>query len=260
MATVQELDQALGKFIRPLTFPLAIRMLKSEDEIPEKTRRPAQQMKKKIAICQGIGMARKYGWAVAMGKEDMQCSLGAAPFGFFENIDFYKEGKLSAGMFTASEKLGKSQEDKVDCFGFGEYSHILVAPLSRAAFEPELFMVYGSPAQMMRLIQGALYNEGGSIQSSAMGRLGCAAIITVMKEDKCRYIVPGNGDRIFGMTQDYEMAFFIPPSKVDYLIDGLGMTHKAGVRYPITSFFDFEATFPPTYQEQMKIWEEGGEL
>jgi uncharacterized protein (DUF169 family) len=90
--------------------------------------------------------------------------------------------------------------------------------------------------------------------------LGCAAIITAIKEDKCRYIVPGNGDRIFGMTQDYEMAFFIPPSKADSLLDGLLKTHKAGVRYPITSFFDFEGIFPPAYREQMRLWEEGGEL
>ena len=62
------------------------------------------------------------------------------------------------------------------------------------------------------------------------------------------------------MTQDYEMAFLLPLSKVDGLLEGLTMTHKAGVRYPITSFFDFEATFPPSYQEQMKIWEEAGEL
>lgn len=260
MATVQELDQALTTYIRPLTFPLAIKMLKSEDEIPEKTRRPAQQLKKKVAICQGIGMARKYGWVVAMGKEDMQCALGASPFGFFKDIQFYNEGNLSAGMFTASKEIGKTQEDIIDRFEHGEFSHILVAPLSRTDFEPDLFMVYGNPAQIMRLIQGALYNEGGAIHSSAMGRLGCAAIITAIKEGKCRYLVPGNGDRIFGMTQDDEMTFFIPPSKVDSLIDGLVNTHKAGVRYPITSFFDFEATFPPSYQEQMRIWEEGGEL
>lgn len=257
MATVQELEQGLNKFIRPTTFPLAIKMLKTEDEIPEKTRRPFQQMEKKIAICQGIGMARKYGWAVAMGKEDMQCSLGAAPFGFFKDISYFNEGNLSAGMFTPSPEVGKTQEDLVDRFDNGKFSHILVAPLHRTAFEPDLYMIYGSPAQMMRLIQGALYNEGGAIQSSAMGRVGCAAIITVIKEDKCRYIVPGNGDRIFGMTQDYEMTFFIPPSKVDDVLEGLTMTHKAGVRYPITSFFDFEATFPPSYQEQMRIWEEG---
>ena len=52
MATVSELDQALSTYFRPLTFPVAFKMLKSEDEIPERTRRPFQQMGKKVAICQ----------------------------------------------------------------------------------------------------------------------------------------------------------------------------------------------------------------
>ena len=260
MADLKEVEQALNTYVRPLTFPLAIKMLKSEDEIPDRTRRPFQQMKKKVAICQGIGMARKLGWAVAMGKEDMQCSLGAAPFGFFKDIDFFNEGNLAAGMFTASKEIGKREEDLVDRFDYGLYSHIMVAPLHRTAFEPDLFMIYGNPAQIMRLIHGALYNEGGAVQSSATGRLGCASIIAVMKEGECRYSVPGNGDRIFGTTQDHEMAFLIPTSKADTVLDGLAKTHKAGIRYPITSFFDFEATFPPSYQEQMRIWSEEGEL
>jgi uncharacterized protein (DUF169 family) len=260
MIDLREVDQALNTYIRPLTFPVAIKMLKSEEEIPEKTRRPFQQMKKKVAICQGIGMSRKLGWAVAMGKEDMQCSLGAAPFGFFKNIEFYGEGNIAAGMFTATKEAGKKEEDLVDRFEYGLYSHILVAPLTRTAFEPDLLLIYGNPAQMMRLIQGALFNEGGAVQSSAMGRLGCATIITVMEKDECRYSIPGNGDRIFGMAQDYEMSFMIPASKVDTVLDGLAKTHKSGVRYPITSFFNFQATFPPSYQEQMKIWEDEGEL
>jgi uncharacterized protein (DUF169 family) len=260
MTDLKELEQALNTYIRPLTFPLAVKMLASEDEIPEKTRRPFQQMKKKVAICQGIGMARKLGWAVAMGKEDMQCSLGAAPFGFFKNIDFYDEGNLAAGMFTASKEAGQKEEALVDRFEYGQYSHICVAPLNRIGFVPDVIVVYGNPAQVMRMIQGALYNEGGAVQSSSMGRLGCAAMITVIKKNECRYLVPGNGDRIFGMTQDWEMVFMMPASKVDSVVEGLAQTHKVGVRYPITSFFNFQATFPPSYQEQMKIWEQEGEL
>ena len=260
MTDLRQVDRELATYIRPLTFPLAIKMLKSQEEIPEKTRRPFQQMKKRVAICQGIGMARKLGWAVAMGKDDMQCSLGAAPFGFFKNIDFYNEGNLAAGMFTATKEAGKNEETLVDRFDYGLYSHILVAPLNRASFDPDVVMVYGNPAQVMRLIQGALYNEGGAVQSSSMGRLGCSAIITVMKTNNSRYLVPGNGDRIFGMTQDYEMTFLIPGSKIDMVLDGLAKTDQAGVRYPITSFFNFEATFPPSYQEQMRIWKEEGEL
>lgn len=260
MTSVQEVDQALQTYIRPLTFPLAIKMLRSEQEIPKKTRRPFQQMKIKVAICQGFGMARKLGWAVALGKEDMQCALGAAPFGFFENIDMFNRGKLAAGMFTSSEEAGKREEDLVDRFDFGLYSHILVAPLQRTSFEPDLYLVYGNPAQIMRLIQGALYGEGGCVQSSSLGRLGCASIITAIKEGECRYSVPGNGDRIFGMTQDYEMTFMIPASKIDAVLEGLAKTHEAGIRYPITSLFGVEPTFPPTYREQMKVWQDTGEI
>ncbi len=260
MTDVKEVEQALLTYIRPLTFPLAIKMLKSEDEIPEKTQRPFQKLKIKVAICQGIGMARKLGWVVAMGKEDMQCALGAAPFGFFKNIDLFNEGHLAAGMFTALKEAGKREEDLVDRFEYGQFSHILVAPLHRTTFQPDLFLIYGNPAQIMRLIQGALYHKGGAVQSSSMGRLGCASVITVMKEEECRYSIPGNGDRIFGMTQDDEMTFTIPSSKIDAVLEGLAETHKVGIRYPITSLFNIEPTFPPSYQEQMKVWKEEGEI
>ncbi|MBW1790328.1 MAG: DUF169 domain-containing protein, partial [Deltaproteobacteria bacterium] len=62
MTDLREVETMLNTYVRPLTFPVAVKMLTSEDEIPEKARRPFQQMKKKIAICQGIGMARKLGW------------------------------------------------------------------------------------------------------------------------------------------------------------------------------------------------------
>jgi uncharacterized protein (DUF169 family) len=38
MADLKEVEQVLNTYIRPLTFPLAVKMLKSKDEIPEKTR------------------------------------------------------------------------------------------------------------------------------------------------------------------------------------------------------------------------------
>lgn len=111
----------------------------------------------------------------------------------------------------------------------------------------------------VRELEGTLFNERSAVYSSAKGRLGCAAIITAIVEDKHRYIVPRSGDRIFGMAQDYQMVFFFP-LQVDSSLDGLRMTHIAGVRYPSVSFFDFEGTFPAVFQEQAKIWEKGGEL
>jgi HSP20 family molecular chaperone IbpA len=89
MANLKEVEQALNTYIRPLTFPLAIKMLKSEAEIPEKTRRPFQQLKKKVAICQGIGMARKLGWAKRGRRTTLQIDLPGASK---EEIDVVKAG------------------------------------------------------------------------------------------------------------------------------------------------------------------------
>ncbi len=46
----------------------------------------------------------------------------------------------------------------------GEYAGLLVAPLDRAAFEPDLVCIYGNPAQVMRLTQAALWKGGGKLR------------------------------------------------------------------------------------------------
>ena len=66
MANLKEVEKALNTYIRPLTFPLAIKMLKSEKEIPEKTRRPFQQMKKKSSHLPG----NRYGKKIRLGGSD----------------------------------------------------------------------------------------------------------------------------------------------------------------------------------------------
>jgi hypothetical protein len=66
-------------------------------------------------------------------------------------------------------------------------------------------------------------------------------------------ILPCNGDRVFGMAQDSEMAFAFPWSFAQEIVDGLEATHKGGTRYPITVAMRDTVTMPKTYQEIMKM-------
>src|SRR5262249_31049192 len=68
-------------------------------------------------------------------------------------------------------------------------------------------------------------------------------------------ILPCSGDRIFGQTQDHEMAFTIPWSQMEDVIEGLKGTHNGGIRYPITPFLEYEAKLPPQYMEASRLWE-----
>ncbi|HXD98128.1 MAG TPA: uroporphyrinogen decarboxylase family protein [Candidatus Acidoferrum sp.] len=249
-------DRELQTYIRPQTFPVAIRMLKPGEPIPEKARRPARDFKKLSMNCQVIDMARRYGWMIALTREDHICSLGIAALGFEKPTHLHASGTLCEGMYTETKEAGQRSEAAVDRFRSGEYYALLVAPLDRATFEPHLVCIYANPAQVMRLTQAALWKRGGKLASSFGGRIDCSEIIvTTMRTDQPQVILPCSGDRIFGQTQDHEMAFTIPWGQMDEIIEGLRGTHDGGIRYPITQFMEYEAKLPPKYMEANRVWD-----
>src|SRR5262249_9538167 len=143
----------------------------------------------------------------------------------------YNSGTLCEGMYTATKEAGARSEAAVDKFAQGEYQALLVAPLDRAAFEPDVVVLYGNPAQVMRLTQAALWKSGGRLASSFQGRIVCADIIvTTMQTGQPQVILPCSGDRIFGQTQDHEMAFAIPWARMADIIEGLEGTHPGRAR------------------------------
>jgi uncharacterized protein (DUF169 family) len=236
MVDVKTADRELQTYIRPQTFPVAIRMLRPGEPIPERAKRPARDFKKLSMNCQVIDMARRYGWMIALTREDHICSLGIAALGFEKPTHLHASGTLCEGMYTETKEAGQRSEAAVDRFAPGEYHALLVAPLDRTTFEPDLVCIYANPAQVMRLTQAALWKRGGKLASSFGGRIDCSEIIvTTMRTDQPQVILPCSGDRIFGQTQDHEMAFTIPWGQMDEIIEGLRGTTTAASAIPSPS-------------------------
>src|SRR2546428_2854105 len=167
-------DRELQTYIRPQTFPVAIRMLRPDEPIPERARRPARDFKKLSMNCQVIDMARRYGWTIALTREDHICALGIAAVGFEKPTHLHNSGTLCEGMYTETKEAGQRSEAAVDKFAPGEYHTLLVGPLDRATFEPDLGCVYGNPAQIMRLTQAALWRRGGKLASGSSAPVVCS--------------------------------------------------------------------------------------
>jgi uncharacterized protein (DUF169 family) len=256
MLDPKSVASALDQHLRTETFPLAIRVLRAGEAVPAKARRPYQELGIKVSICQGIAMARRYGWSIAMGAEDLSCPIAQVAFGFKPAIPFYTEGNLAAGMYVETCGQGALTEQAVPKFSADEAGTVVVAPVARCNFEPDTLLVYGNSAQVMRAVTGALWKTGGSLTSISSGRADCADIvIRSAKEQKPQFILPCLGDRIFGQTQDHEMAFTTPWSLVPDLLEGLEGTHKGGVRYPIPHFLRYTPQFPATYQKLQELWD-----
>jgi uncharacterized protein (DUF169 family) len=238
--------------LRLKSFPVAVKFLKGEESFPEKARRPSTAMGKKINICQGVTMARNYGWMVGLSREDVICVPAAIVFGFTDSAD--PPASLSRlfceATFATNEELAGKEISSMSRFENGEIAGIVVAPAEKAVFDPDLMLVYGNPAQVMRLAQAWSYITGERVSGQCGGKVECDEyLIAPYKEQSARIVIPGNGERIFAGTQDDEMTFAAPAKFLPELVKGLKEAGKAiGARYPVTPYQNFQPEFPKSYK------------
>lgn len=223
---LKQVNATLNLYIRPQTFPLALKLCQSESELPERVRMPMRDLGYQVTLCQAIGIARRYRWVLAVGKDDQCCIGGASAMGF-----------ITEGF----------EDEPLKRLEAGKYSHLLIAPIEVADFEPDTLVLYGNPAQTMRLAQAVSRGGTGlSVSAVATGAGDCGDIVArTTLSDECQSILPSGGDRVFGGTQDHEVIFTIPWSKVEAVLKGLEDTHKAGFRHPILTDLRHPPALPP---------------
>ena len=246
-----EKAQALNRLIRPLTFPIAVKLVKSVDDFPERTRRPLKDMGFKTMPCVGMTLARKYGWTVGMTAEDNACFIVSYAYGWSEDdaesekgiTGFVKAMNYAANDDAAKARLDSVRQAKLDK---GQYAGVVFSPLERSKVEPDLVMVFCNPAQLMRLVHGATQGAGTSLRSAFRGMAASCVegILQTLKDREPKVVLPGNGERVWAMVQDDELLFTIPAGSLDQVIAGLEATDKSGVRYPIPVDVRHQPTLP----------------
>jgi uncharacterized protein (DUF169 family) len=248
---LKEAAEFISNDLRLRTLPLAAKFLTTAS-FPDKTRRPKEGLGKRITICQAVTMARVYGWTMGLTKEDLICVPAMIAFGFTgASAQKATIGKLFCEVSLAKDRdSGLSEADSMNIVPSGEYQAVLLSPLVKAAFHPDTVTIYGNPAQIMRLIQAWTYSSGQRITGNFGGKVECTEyLIAPFQTGAPRVAIPGNGDRIFSMTQDDEMVFALPSSEVPALCEGLRSAGKQiGARYPVTFYQNFQPEFPKYYK------------
>jgi len=126
----------------------------------------------------------------------------------------------------------------------GKCKGLIVSPLTRTKIVPDVILIYGNPAQMMRLIQGAMYKEGKRVKSELAGvAASCTSgILRAFNTGEYQVVLPGNGDRVFAVTYDNEMLFAVPAARASEIIEG--MKGQRFARYPIPTTLSMPPNFP----------------
>jgi len=238
----QELGKELRRYINPETFPVAIKILKDKGEIPNGTRTPLKDLKVKMAHCQAQTIARKYGWTIAMTKEDLGCAISGHTYGwepvnqedalnFFIRMNYAADTTVALNIFQSFRSLKPGQSEAV-----------VYSPLEWTKIEPHVILIYLNPAQLMRCLHGSTQRTGQPITSSFSGRAASCSegVLGAHLDQLPKVVIPGNGDRVWATAQDHEVAYALPASHLKDLVEGLAKTHQRGIRYPIPSFLRYQ--------------------
>nr|MDO8079802.1 DUF169 domain-containing protein [Candidatus Freyarchaeota archaeon] len=250
----QELDEKLNKYLRLATFPIGVKLLENKEELKNisKLKRP----EKKLALCQIFSYSRYYGWTMGLTEEENICPLAEIAVGFVKPYDIFLEGYFFLGRYHETQEAAKKTSEMIPKMPHEKFSAIVSGALERIDYDPDLVIIYGNSAQILRIIQGALWKEGGRLTISTFGDAVCADTITnAYLTGKLQVALPCLGDRRFGLAMDSDLVASIPLGIIDSVIEGLEGTHKAGSRYPIPYEIctpEFFAKMRPQIEEARK--------
>jgi len=175
----KKMNDVVNNYLRTGTYPVAVKVYKKGEKVLEKARAPLAEFNHSLAICQGMTMVRKFGYVLKFSQADQSCPVGQVILGYVEEPDFIKDGSIVYPLYAVDLEAGKKNQESTPKMPDADTGEIVLAPIHKADFDPDVIVIYGNAAQIARCVQGALYNEGGSIESRFAGRGACGAEITV---------------------------------------------------------------------------------
>ncbi|HZJ98405.1 MAG TPA: DUF169 domain-containing protein [Tissierellaceae bacterium] len=253
MELSKELFSTLEKYLRPNTFPVAIKIAQKDLDMPKYRSPLASFGGSRLSVCQAIGLARRWGWLIHYTEEDHICPGSFMFFGHTSVPEDVTEGRrFHYPAYAASEEIGKEIQKHMHSVEKDSIHSLYIAPLEKADFIPDVVLMYGNAAQVVRLIQATVYSDGGAVSSQFIGRGACgSSIIVPYQTGECNVIIPGSGERLFAILEDNELLFSIPNEKFQSVIDGLKETHKRTPSRIPTPFMGMtqQPYFPQPYMD-----------
>lgn len=230
---IMRLQEAFQRHCRLATTPVAVKLVAGRQTPPVKAKYPLEHVGNRLAVCQGMTLARTTGWVMAFGRRDHACPIPRVFMGHIP-AQWFLEGTVADYYLDDPEKM-RAMEASYPRWDAGVYRQIWLAPITDCDFQPDVVVAYGNPAQILAMIHGANYAIGTGVTSVSTGRFGCNSwIVAAAQSAACTYGVPGPGERVFAGTQDHEMNFVVPVSKIDIFISGLNYVRSRKMyRYPV---------------------------
>lgn len=237
------------------TYPVAVKMLRDESEIPRGSVRPKKDLGEHYAACQAFGIVRQRGTALAMFIEDHWCFEPIIGYGLAEPPEEFLEG-AGSDFFVQNRAAAKERNNAIPILPYGRWAGMALAPLHKAAFAPDLTVIYCNATQLRHMLFCLMLQNGTRVTSTLDPIWSCVhSVAPPLLTGECAVTVPDPGEFERGAVGDDEMMFSIPAGRMEELMYGVRHYESIGMGY--RSFGrELKGNFkqPPFYLEYFKRW------
>jgi uncharacterized protein (DUF169 family) len=220
----QDIGRSLIDKLKLTTYPIAVKMIRPEEAVPESAVQPSLVFGSEVPACLVYTYCRRMGGSFYLTKDDIACKPIVLYFGLDELADpedLYRAWAEHAGYKRNMEAEKQSRISDARFTPF-QFKGLVVSPLHQTVVKPDLVMIFCSPLILSHLILAATY-DGADLVSHFNGmESSCKeGIIRTYQTGECQVVSPGMGDRVMAGVQDHEMIFSIPEEKLEMVTENL---------------------------------------
>ena len=226
----------LNRFLKLRSIPIGMKLFATVEEMEAipKIRRP----KAKHTTDQIVAQARLLGWTVGITMDDLVGAQCGAVIGLHPHDDEWRSGKRMAGVWFQTQEDAARHQAAMDVVPYGRYTAMAVSPLTAGRLEPpDVCLIYGTPGQMIFLINGLQWSGYRKLSFTSVGESACAdSWGKALKTGEPALTIPCYAERRYGGVADDELLMALPPRFLPKALDGLAALAKNGFRYPAPTF------------------------
>lgn len=226
----------LNQYLRLRSIPIGMRLFETIEEMEAipKIRRP----KSKHTTDQIVAQARQLGWTVGITMADLVGAQCGAVIGLHPQDDEWLSGRRMAGVWFKTLEDASAHQHAMDCVPHGRYRAMAVSPLTARRLDPpNICLIYGTPGQMIFIINGLQWTGYRKMTFTSVGESACAdSWGKALKTGEPALTIPCFAERRYGGVLDDEMLMALPPALLLKAIAGMEALAKNGFRYPFAQY------------------------
>jgi len=238
--------------------PIALKMIEYGGDVPRDAYRPRESDGVHLALCQAFALSRRNRKIVYMRREDHWCWNPILAYGHVKC-----ESPSDPGFDTICSVIGIKDEVAAREFvasfpklPLGKYEGILTAPLSRADFEADLWLIYCDNAQLRTILRAVKSQTGKLLHSEFDALDSCLySVIPSLLDGDYRITLPDPGEYERALTEENTIIFSVPAPKIAEFIDGARAQLAMGMNNDsLTMEMKYDFARPPFYNEVFRAW------